>query len=103
MKANGMDPAMLSNPMAAMMDPSQNISLYSMKGEKGKRKALLQSMGLMGKSKKTATKYTLSIKKVKEGYNQMIVDKSLPKGEYTFVMMSMSMDQSFALFAFAVD
>lgn len=103
MKANGMDPAMMSNPMSSYMDPTQNISLYSMRGEKGKRKALLQSMGLMGKSKKTATKYTLSIKKVKEGYHEMIVDKSLPKGEYTFVMMSMSMDQSFALFAFGID
>ncbi len=57
----------------------------------------------MGTSKKTATKYTLSIKKVKEGYHEMIVDKSLPKGDYTFVMMSMSMDQSYSLFAFAVD
>lgn len=103
MRANGMDPAMMSNPMASMMDPTQNISLYNMKSEKGQRKALLQSMGLMGKSKKTATKYTLSIKKVKEGYHEMIVDKPLPKGEYTFVMMSMSMDQSFSLFAFAVD
>lgn len=94
MKANGIDPAMMSNPMASMMDPTQTISLYNMKSEKGKRKVLLQSMGLMGKSKKTATKYTLSIKKVKEGYYEMVVDKSsLPKGEYAFVMMSMgSMD-----------
>lgn len=104
MKANGMDPAMMQNPMASMMDPAQNISLYSMKGEKGKRKALLQSMGIMGKSKKTATKYTLSIKKIKEGYYEMVVDKSsLPNGEYTFVMMSMSMDQSFSLFAFGIE
>lgn len=104
MKANGMDPSMMSNPMSAMMDPSQNISLYSMKGEKGKRKALLQSMGVMGMSKKTATKYTLSIKKIKEGYYEMTVDKSLlPKGEYVFVMMNMSMDQSCSLFAFAID
>ncbi len=105
MRANGMDPAMMTNPMASMMDPTQSISLYSMKSEKGERKASLQSMGFMGKSKKTATKYTLSIKKVKEGYYEMIVDRSsLPKGEYTFVMMSMgSMDQSFSLFAFGVD
>jgi hypothetical protein len=106
MKANGMDPAMasmMSNPMSSMMDPTQSISLYSMKADKGKRKALLQSMGLMGKSKKTATKYSLSIKKVKEGYHEMIVDKTLPPGEYTFVMLSMNMDQSFFLFAFAVD
>ena len=103
MKANGMDPAMMST-MSAYMDPTQNMSLYNMKAEKGKRKALLQSMGLMGKSKKTATKYTLSIKKVKEGYYEMIVDKSLPKGEYAFVMMGMgSMDQSFSLFAFGID
>jgi hypothetical protein len=103
MKANGMDPAMMQNPMGSMMDPTQMISLYSMAAGKGQRKALTQSMGLMGKSKKTATKYTLSIKKVKEGYHEMIVDKPLPKGEYTFVMMSMSMDQSFSLFAFAVN
>lgn len=105
MRANGMDPSMMSNPMSSVMDPAQNISLYSMKGEKGKRKALLQSMGLMGKSKNTATKYTLSIKKIKEGYYEMMVDKSLlPKGEYTFVMMNMgSMDQSYSLFAFAID
>ena len=103
MRANGMDPAMMSNPMSSMMDPTQMISLYSMAGAKGQRKALTQSMGLMGKSKKTATKYTLSIKKIKEGYHEMIVDKPLPRGEYTFVMMSMSMDQSFSLFAFAVD
>lgn len=103
MRANGMDPSVMSSSMASMMDPTQNISLYSMKSEKGQRKALTQSMGLMGKSKKTATKYTLSIKKPKEGYFEMKVDKTLPKGEYTFVMMSMNMDQSFALFAFAVE
>jgi hypothetical protein len=102
MKANGIDPTMLSNPMG-MMDPTQNITLYSMTATRGQRKAMLQSMGIMGKSKKTATKYTLSVKKVKEGYYEMIVDKTLPKGEYTFVMASMSMDQQFSLFAFAVD
>ena len=105
MKANGMDPNMMSNPMASMMDPTQNISLYNMQGGKGKRKVLLQSMGIMGKSKKTSTKYTLSVKKVKDNYYEMKVDKSsLPKGEYTFVMMGMgSMDQSYSLFAFAIE
>jgi hypothetical protein len=104
MRANGMDPAMMSNPMSAMMDPTQSLSLYNMRPEKGKRKALLHSMGIMGKSKKTAMKYTLSVKKIKEGYYEMVVDKTLPRGEYTFVMMDMrSMDQSFSLFAFGVD
>jgi hypothetical protein len=103
MKANGMDPAMTANPMSSLMDPSQNIALYNMNSVKGQRKILLQSMGIMGKSKKTATKYTLSIKKLKEGYTELIVDKSLPPGEYAFVMMNFSMDQSYALFAFAID
>lgn len=107
MRANGMDPSMMSgamSAMSAMMDPTQNVSLYDMKVEKGKRKALLQSMGLMGKSKKTSTKYTLSIKKVKEGFYEMTVDKSLPKGEYAFVMMNMgATDQSYSLFAFGID
>jgi hypothetical protein len=103
MKANGMDPAMMQNPMSSIMDPTQNISLYSMKAEKGKRKALLQSMGIMGRSKNTSVKYTLSIKKIKDNYYELVVDKQLPKGEYTFVNMNMSMDQSYALFAFAVD
>lgn len=103
MRANGMDPAMMANPMSSMMDPAQNIALYNMNSVKGQRKILLQSMGIMGKSKKTATKYTLSIKKLKEGYTELKVDKSLPPGEYAFVMMNLSMDQSYALFAFAID
>lgn len=104
MKANGMDLAMMNNAMESMMDPTQNISLYSMRPDNGKRKALLQSMGIMGKSKKTAVKYTLSTKKLKGGFYELVVDKTLPKGEYTFTMMSMgSMDQSYTLFAFGID
>ena len=64
---------------------------------------MLQSMGMMGKFKKSSTKYTLSIKKVKENYYEMIVDKTLPRGNYAFVMMDTgSMDQSYSLFAFEV-
>ena len=51
--------------------------------EKGKRKALLQSMEIMGKSEKTAAKYTLSIKKIKDGYHELVVDKIPPRGEYS--------------------
>lgn len=105
MKANGVDLSSMSNTMS-MMDPTQMISLYSMKSEKGKRKILTQSMGLMGKSKATAKKYSLSIKKVKENYYEMKVDKPLTKGEYAFVMVDMSgmsMGQSYTLFAFAID
>lgn len=105
MKANGVDLSSMSNTMS-MMDPTQMISLYSMKSDKGKRKILTQSMGLMGKSKATAKKYSLSIKKVKENYYEMKVDKPLTKGEYAFVMVDMSgmsMGQSYTLFAFAID
>jgi hypothetical protein len=103
MRANGMDASMMANPMASMMDPSQNISLYNMVPEKGRRKIMLQSMGMMGKFKKSSTKYTLSIKKVKENYYEMTVDKTLPRGNYAFVMMDTgSMDQSYSLFAFEV-
>ena len=103
MRANGMDPAAVSAGMSMMGDPTSTTSLYNMKEENGKRKILTQSMGLMGKSKKTATKYSLSIKKIKDSYYEIIVDKTLPKGEYAFVMMSMSADQSYKLFAFAID
>ncbi len=106
MKASGMDMSMMSNPMSMMGidDPSKTATLYNVISVKGKRKILLQSMGLMGKSKKTSTVYTLSVKKIKENYYEMIVDKSLPKGEYAFVMMSIgSMDGSYPVFAFAVD
>jgi hypothetical protein len=103
MKANGIDMKAIS-AMSSLYDPTQMISLYNMKPEKGKRKILTQSMGLMGKSKSTATKFSLSIKKVKENYYEMKVDKPLPRGEYSFVMMDMGgMGQSYVLFAFGVD
>ncbi len=103
MKANGMDMKAIS-AMSSLYDPTQMISLYNMKSEKGKRKILTQSMGLMGKSKNTATKFSLSIKKLKDDYYEMKVDKPLPKGEYSFVMMDMGgMGQSYVLLAFGVD
>ncbi len=103
MKANGMDMKALSG-ISSMYDPTQMISLYNMKSEKEKRKILTQSMGLMGKSKSTATKFSLSIKKIKDNYYEMKVDKPLPKGEYSFVMMDMGgMGQSYMLFAFGID
>lgn len=104
MKANGMDLSSMSNTLSVLNDPSQMISLFNMKSEKGKRKILTQSMGLMGKSKGTATKYSLSIKKIKENYYEMKVDKDLPRGQYSFVMADMGgMGQSYVLFSFAIE
>ena len=107
MKANGMSQTMQMNPMSMLNDPAQTTSLYNMTSSKGKRKIILMSaagMKLLGKGKKESTKYMLSIKKIKEGYYEMIVDKPLSKGEYAFVVMSYSsMDGSYLLFAFGVD
>jgi hypothetical protein len=108
MKENGMDPAAMENPMDMLNDPSRSTSLYSMNTEKGSRRITLHSysgMKILGKSKKESTKYTLSIRKVKQGYYELIVDKPLPRGEYAFLVMDsgMGMDGSSKLFAFGVD
>lgn len=104
MKANGIDMSAMSNPMSMMEDPAKTITLYNTQSAKGNRKVMLQSMGLMGKSKKTSTVYTISVKKIKDSYYQMIVDKELPKGEYAFILMSgAAMDGSYPVFAFAVE
>jgi hypothetical protein len=110
MKAHGMDASMrsqINSGMEMMNDPSRKISLYNMNVEKGIRKITVQAyqgMKLFGKSKKESSKYTLSIKKIKDGYYEMIVDKTLPKGEYAFTLMDNgSMDGSYLLFAFGID
>lgn len=108
MRASGMDPSMMGD-ISGINDPSQTTSLYNMIAENGSRKVTLtsfQGMKILGKSKKESTKYTLSIKKVRKGYYELIVDKPLTKGEYAFVVMSgmsMSTDGSALLFAFGVD
>lgn len=111
MQANGMDnPAMsggMSGSMDMLNDPSRTTSLYNMHAEKGIRRVTVMAYGgmkLFGKPQKESIKYTLSIKKIKEGYYEMVVDKPLPKGEYVFTLLSMgSMDGSTMLFAFGVD
>jgi hypothetical protein len=106
MKANGMDPSMMGDPMMAMQDPSNTTALYNMNEDKGVRKITLQSyqgMKLLGKSKKESTKYTISIKKIRKGYYELVVDKPLVKGEYAFVINAMGADGSSLLFAFGVD
>lgn len=108
MKANGMDNASMDDAMSMMNDPSKTTSLYKMNVEKGNRKITLQSYGgmkILGKSKSESKKFTLSFKKVRYGYYELVVDKMLPKGEYAFLLMDMSMgmDGSTRLFAFGVD
>jgi hypothetical protein len=106
MRANGMDPSM----MESMNDPSNMITLYKAETGKGKRKILMQkSPGAnpFGSHKiQSSDKYTFSIKKIRNGYWELVIDKTLPKGEYAFTMMNMgmgNMDGSMLLFAFAID
>ena len=108
MRANGMDPAMMQQGMG--MDPTNMISLYKAESEKGKRKILMmKSPGASpfgSKKMQSSDKFTFSVKKIREGYWELVIDKPLPKGEYAFTLMGMgmaNMDGSTSLFAFGVD
>lgn len=110
MKANGMDPSMMSgmSGMGGMMDdPANTITLYKAESAKGKRKLLMQKQGgAFGKKNQSSDKYTFSVKKIREGYWELVIDKPLPIGEYAFSMMNMgmgNMDGGTLLFAFAIE
>jgi hypothetical protein len=109
MKANGLDPNMMDE-MSMGGDPSQAITLYKVSSEKNMRKIYLMKVGgyfSMGKNKlQSSDKMTFSVKKVKSGYWELVIDKPLTKGEYAFTMMGMGgggMDGSTLIFAFGVD
>jgi len=108
MKANGLDPNMMDE--MSMGDPSQAITLYKASSEKNIRKIYLVKVGgylSMGKSKlQSSDKMTFSVKKIRSGYWELVIDKPLAKGEYAFTMMGMGtsgMDGSTTIFAFGVD
>lgn len=109
MRANGIDPSAMADPMAMMNDPSRTTALYSMSVEKGNRNIITMAfngMKILGKAKKESTKYTISIKNVKKGYYELVVDKPLPRGEYAFLVQDATgggMDNKSKLFAFGVD
>ena len=110
MKANGMDPSMMEgmNGMGGMNDPANTITLYKAEPAKAKRKILMQKApgAFGGKKMQSSDKYTFSVKKIREGYWELVIDKPLPKGEYAFSMMGMgmgNMDGSTTLFSFAID
>ena len=104
MRANGVEPTMMN----MRMNPSDMITLYKAEEGKGKRKILMQKIGGAFGSKKlqSSDKYTFSVKKIRNGYWELIVDKPLPRGEYAFSLMGMgtsSMDGSTTLYAFGID
>ena len=108
MRANGMDPSMMGGMPGSMSDPATAITLYKTEAGKGTRKIYTMKTGgafSMGKNK-SSDKFTFSVKKIREGYWELVVDKPLPKGEYAFVTMNGysgvgGMDA--LLFAFGVD
>ena len=110
MRANGIDLSAMGNMMGGINDPSKNIVLYKAEKANGKRKILLQKnpgMSILpfgNKKQKTGDKYTFGVKKIREGYWELVVDKSLPIGEYAFAMVGTgNSDGGIDLFAFAVE
>lgn len=114
MKANGMDPSMMQQGMGgmgSMTDPASSLTLYKAETGKGKRKVMIQkSPGAMpfgSKKIKMSDKLTFSVKKINEGYWELVIDKYLSKGEYIFTysnIMSMNgMSGETLLFAFAIE
>lgn len=109
MRANGMDPSMMQG-MGSMNDPSNTITLYKVESSGGNRKILLmKSPGAMpfgSKKTKSSDKFTFSVKKIREGYWELIIDKNLAAGEYAFSMTdmkSMTMSMGVIIFAFEIN
>lgn len=112
MLANGMDPSATQGmgSMGSMTDPATSIILYKTESGKGVRKILMmKSPGMSpfgSKKMKSSDKHTFSVRKIRVGYWELVIDKPLGKGEYAFSMMSMgaaNMDGGTLLFAFAID
>jgi len=109
MRANGMDPSMAQSMGGGFMDPGNQISLYKTETGKNKRRIILQKIGgAFGSKKPTSSdKFTFSVKKIRDGYWELVVDKPLAKGEYAFTMMDMtnvgSINAGPLVFAFAID
>jgi hypothetical protein len=108
MKSYGVNQASYSEMTASANDPARRISLYKVEVEKGNRKIFLQKSGgtFGNKKNQSSEKYTFSVKKIRDGYWELIIDKPLPKGEYAFSMMDMtgaSGAMGAMLFAFGVD
>ena len=111
MRANGIDPAEMSETTGAMSDPANSISLYKAEPGKGQRRISMQKApGMLGFGAKKAylndKKYPFSAKKIRGGYWELIIDKSLTKGEYAFVVLGSDSGGDGTddlLFAFGID
>jgi len=104
------DPSAISGALAQMNDPANMISLYKVESGNGNRMILLQRGGgalpFGRRRQQSSEKYTFGVKKIREGYWELALDKPLPKGEYAFTMMNvmnMSLRGGTVVFAFGVD
>jgi hypothetical protein len=115
MRANGFDPNMMNNMMGNMNDPAKSLTLYKADASKGggRKIILMKAPGInpFGSHKVTSSdKYTFSVKKIREGYWEFQVDKTLPPGEYAFMTSGMGMGNyadmmggNVTIFAFGID
>jgi len=104
-----MDPSMQER-LNSMTDPTNTITLYKAESANGKRKILMMkapsAMPFSSKKMQSSDKFTFSVKKIRDGYWELVIDKPLTKGEYGFTMMGMgmaNMDGSATIFAFGID
>jgi hypothetical protein len=88
-------------------DPTSMVTLYRSDISKGKRKIYLhKGGGYFGTKMKSSEKYSFSVKKIREGYWELVIDKPLPKGEYVFTAQSGGIgaaDGSVSMYAFGID
>lgn len=103
-RSTGFDPTMMN---AGGANSPENFTLYRMDASKGKRTILLlKAGGYFSKKGGESEKYSISTKRIREGYFEMVVDKKLPRGEYAFVIRSQGMDSmrgGATLFCFGVE
>jgi hypothetical protein len=110
MRANGVDPAIMDERMGNMSDPANMITLYKVESTKGNRKIYLMKMGgalpFSSHKQTSSDKYTFSVRKIRDGYYELLIDKSLPRGEYAFTLTGMgmgNMDGGVTIYAFGLD
>lgn len=87
MRANGVDPSLIQRAMGGMMDPGSRFTLYKAESDGGQRIILLQKNHagpFASKKVKSSDKFTFNVKQIRDGYWELIPDKTLPPGEYAF-------------------
>jgi hypothetical protein len=110
MRANGVDPSLIQHAMGGMNDPASRFTLYKSEPGGGQRIILLaknHTGPFASKKIKSSDKYSFSVKKIREGYWELIPDKMLAPGEYVFSALDVTggsaKGPSVLLFAFGID